>query len=185
MSLNEKYGLPGTPLHCECLTACLIMALCVMLLVPGLAMTGELSDVNPPIDAPALVLPDLSDVSRDLKDYRGQVVLVNFWATWCRPCLQEMPGIRGLQQAMTGKPFLVLAVNVEESKHRIQAFKERLGLDFVILRDGSSRTLRAWKVGIFPTSYLIDPRGRVRFAAVGPIEWDSEEAVRAVEGLLP
>jgi thiol-disulfide isomerase/thioredoxin len=156
-----------------------------MLLITGLAGAGELSEVAPPIEAPALALPDLEGVPHHLDDYRGRVVLVNFWATWCLPCLREMPGIKRLQEVMAGRPFQVLAVNVEESERRIRGFKERLDLDFVMLRDGSGRAFRTWKVRVFPTSYLIDPQGRIRFAAVGPIEWDSEEAVQAVEGLLP
>lgn len=149
------------------------------------AMAGELSEVNPPIDAPPLALEDLEGNRHDLDGYRGRVVLVNFWATWCLPCLREMPGIMRLEEAMAGRPFAVLAVNVEESPRRIRSFKERLDLDFVILRDASARAFRAWKVRVFPTSYLIDPQGKIRYAAVGPIEWDSEEAVQAVEGLLP
>ena len=159
--------------------------LCTLLLAVLPAQAGELSEVSPPIDAPPLSLEDLEGKRHDLGDYRGRVVLVNFWATWCLPCLREMPGIMHLGETLSGRPFQVLAINVEESERRIRSFKERLDLDFVILRDSSARAFHTWKVHVFPTSYLIDPQGRIRFAAVGPIEWDSEEAVQAVEGLLP
>lgn len=133
---------------------------------------------------PALDLADLAGKPHTLADYRGRVVLVNFWATWCEPCLDEMPSIRKLQQQLAGEPFTVLAVNYGESAARIESFLPRVGVDFPVLLDRGQKVARAWRVRILPASFLVGPDGRLHYHVIGEIDWTSDEAVAAVRGLM-
>jgi thiol-disulfide isomerase/thioredoxin len=134
---------------------------------------------------PPLALRDLAGTTRTLADYRGRVVLVNFWATWCEPCLEEMPSLQRLKTRLAGQPFTLLAVNYGESPAKVQAFLERVPVDFPVLLDRDQQAARAWRVRILPVSYLVGPDGRVQASAIGELDWASAEAVQAVRDLLP
>ncbi|HFD81370.1 MAG TPA: TlpA family protein disulfide reductase [Gammaproteobacteria bacterium] len=140
--------------------------------------------VSPPQQAPALVLQDLGGQRHDLAELRGQVVLVNFWASWCRPCLAEMPSIQRLSERLRGRPFRVLAVDVGEGRATVWRFVRLLGLEFPVLLDEEGERARAWGVKVYPGSFLIDTSGRIRWRARGALEWDQAEVVRRVEELL-
>ena len=134
---------------------------------------------------PALELTALSGGSHRLADYRGKVVLINFWATWCTPCREEMPSIGELKKKLAGRPFVVLAVNVDEPESRVGKFLEQLPLDFPVLMDPGKRVTSNWKVRILPTSFLIARDGRVRYAVTCELDWANEHVVRLVSELLP
>jgi thiol-disulfide isomerase/thioredoxin len=162
-----------------------LLTLALALLANGLATAGELTELPRPIPAPALELEDLAGRVHRLEDYRGQVVLVNFWATWCPPCVAELPGMRRLAERMAERPFALLAVNAGEGKGRIYKFLGVIGrVEFPVLLDGSRRAYDRWEVQVLPTSYLVDPQGSVRYRVVGAAEWDGSEALEAIEGLL-
>jgi thiol-disulfide isomerase/thioredoxin len=111
-------------------------------------------------------------------------VLVNFWATWCEPCLDEMPSMQKLKERLTGQPFAVLAVNYGESEAKVQGFLTRLPVDFRILLDPDRQAATAWRVRLLPQSFVVDRDGRVRYSALGELDWTGAEAVRAVRALL-
>ena len=134
---------------------------------------------------PALALKDLQGATHSLADYRGKVVLINFWATWCLPCRDEMPSMRRLKEKLAGRPFEVLAVNLAESEHKVHDFLRRVPLDFTILLDRNSEAKRDWKVKVLPTSFVIAPDGAIRYSVVGEIDWDEENAARALVRLVP
>lgn len=133
----------------------------------------------------ALQLKDIAGRMHNLGDYRGQVVLVNFWATWCPPCRAEMPSMWKLQNAFRGKPFRILAVNMAETDAEVNTFlPDRMKQDFVVLMDRDGAALKNWKVFAFPTSFIIDKRGRVRYGLFGATEWDSKENQKLIETLI-
>jgi thiol-disulfide isomerase/thioredoxin len=134
---------------------------------------------------PPLELKDLAGEVHTLARYRGRVVLVNFWATWCEPCREEMPSMQRLQERLAGQPFTVLAVNYGESAARIQAFLERVPLRFPVLLDRNQEASRAWRVRFLPVSFLVGPDGAIRHHVVGELDWASAAAVDAVRALLP
>ena len=136
-------------------------------------------------ETPALALKDLSGRTHTLGEYRGKVVLINFWATWCEPCRDEMPSMRVLRDRLAGRPFDVLAVNYGEAASRVRDFLQRERLDLSALLDPNRDTARAWRVRVLPGSFLVDGDGRVRYSVIGELDWASEEAVRTVRGLLP
>jgi thiol-disulfide isomerase/thioredoxin len=134
---------------------------------------------------PPLALRDPAGTTRTLADHHGQVVLVNFWATWCEPCLEEMPSLQRLKTRLAGQPFTILAVNYGESPAKIQQFLQRVPVDFPVLLDRDQQAARAWRVRILPASYLVGRDGRVRASVIGELDWASAEAVQAVRHLLP
>jgi len=135
--------------------------------------------------APALALQDLDGRLHRLEDYRGKVVLINFWATWCEPCREEMPSMNRLRAALAGQPFAVLAVNLAESEPRIRRFLEQVPLEFPVLLDRDSGTARAWRARLLPMSFLVGPDGRLRYSVVGEIDWTQESVRKAIRDLLP
>ena len=127
---------------------------------------------------PPLALDDMQGKSHDLAEYRGKVVLVNFWATWCVPCREEMPSIDRLRSSLKGQPFEVLAVNMAEPLSRIEKFASQMPLGFPLLRDRDGAVGKAWKAKLLPASFLIGRDGRIRYVAYGELDWSSD-AVRA------
>ena len=134
---------------------------------------------------PALVLQDLEGRTHRLADYRGRVVVINFWATWCAPCRDEMPSIQSLKNRMAGRPFTVLAVNLDEPESRIRKFLSEVKLDFSVLLDPEKKSARAWGARILPSSFVVGPDGRIRYTLVGEINWDNEHVVSRLSELLP
>jgi cytochrome c biogenesis protein CcmG, thiol:disulfide interchange protein DsbE len=134
---------------------------------------------------PALTLKDLNGRTHSLADYRGKVILVNFWATWCEPCRDEMPSMLRLRERLGTAPFDVLAVNYGESASRVSEFLARERLALTALLDPNQDAARAWRVRVLPGSFLIGVDGRVRFGVIGEIDWASDEAEKTVRALLP
>ena len=134
---------------------------------------------------PLLVLKDLNGKTHDLKQYRGKVVLINFWATWCPPCRAEMPSMQRLKNKRAGKPFVILAVDMGETEAEVKAFLPQVKTDFPVLMDKDGRALKAWKVFAFPTSYLVDAQGKIRYGLYGASEWDAPDKVAKITQLLP
>ncbi|HEV8095631.1 MAG TPA: TlpA disulfide reductase family protein [Burkholderiales bacterium] len=134
---------------------------------------------------PALVLEDLDGRLHRLESYRGKVVLINFWATWCEPCREEMPSIDRLQRSMNGRPFVVLAVNLAEPHSRIRTYLEKTPVGFTVLMDRDTSVAKAWKARILPATYVVGPDGRIRYSYVGELDWSQEKVRRAIAALLP
>jgi thiol-disulfide isomerase/thioredoxin len=133
---------------------------------------------------PPLVLQDLHGRTHRLADYRGKVVLVNFWATWCEPCREEMPSIERLRQSLAGKPFEVLAVNIGEPLGRIERFLEKMPLGFPMLLDRDTGAAKAWKARVVPATFLVGSDGRIRYVHYGELDWTSEPVRKRVAELL-
>jgi len=112
-------------------------------------------------------------------------VLVNFWATWCGPCVQEMPSIQRLKEKLAGRPFAVLAVNLDEPESRIRNFLAKVAVDFPILLDPERKTSRAWNARILPATYIVGPDGKIRYSVIGELEWDHELVAARISELLP
>jgi peroxiredoxin len=133
---------------------------------------------------PPFALEDLAGRTHRLADYRGKVVLVNFWATWCEPCRDEMPSLARLQAALADRPFTVLAVNLDEPVSRVRKFLARTPLNFPVLLDRDAVVAKAWRARILPATYLVGRDGRIRQVHFGELDWSSGAGRRAVEALL-
>jgi thiol-disulfide isomerase/thioredoxin len=126
---------------------------------------------------PPLDLPDLDGRRWTLASQRGRVVLVNFWATWCEPCRAEMPSLQALAERM-GDKLAVVGVNYQEGEPRVRGFVERMSLRFPIVLDRDGEAAKAWTRRIFPTTVLVDPRGRAHTVVVGEIDWMGTDAAK-------
>jgi thiol-disulfide isomerase/thioredoxin len=134
---------------------------------------------------PPLELKDLAGNTHTLAQYLGRVVLINFWATWCPPCRDEMPSIQRLRDRLDGRPFVVLGVNYGESAARISSFLGQVPVDFPTLRDPRHEAVEAWRVRTLPATFLIGPDGHARYSVVGEMDWAADEALAVVRALLP
>lgn len=174
-----------------------------------LAMLGWVgcNDKEPPVGysvspkvaevAPDFSLTGLDGKSHRLSDFKGQVVFLNFWATWCAPCVLEMPSIERLYQSLKDKGLTVITINTDDSssEEKVKKFVDTYGLNFKILRDPNFSVLDSYRVSGFPETFLIDREGKflsfkdpktdsdlVRIISDRP--WDSAKYLKELEKLL-
>lgn len=119
-----------------------------------------------------------------LRKLRGQVVFLNFWATWCLPCREEMPAMERLQQKLEGRPFRILAVNIQEPHLLVKKFVEDLGLTFTVLMDSKGKISQDYRAVNLPVTYIINKKGYIIGRAIGPRVWDSPAALHLFEEML-
>jgi thiol-disulfide isomerase/thioredoxin len=151
------------------------------------AAAADLSKLKPWTgDAPPpLSLSDLNGKKHDLSDYRGKVVVLNFWATWCGPCVKEMPAFEKLADRLSNEPFALLAVNFGEKADRIEPFLKKIGVDIPVLLDPDMGTSKAWVKSGLPTTYIIDADQNIRYQVLGVMEWDAPQVEARIRKLLP
>lgn len=131
-------------------------------------------------------LPDETGKLRSLDSLHGKVVLLNFWATWCPPCVEEMPSMEQLARRLAGKDFALVAVSVDDSWELIRDFFARRPTKsaLMVLRDASRQIPHRYGTEKFPESYLIDRDGNIRYQFIDKRDWSSESAVQCIESLL-
>ena len=134
---------------------------------------------------PQLALKDLAGHPLTLADLKGKVVLVNFWATWCAPCIEEMPSMQKLRDKIGLAGFEVLAVNYQEGQARINDFLKKRPLKLTIVRDADGAAKTAWGVKVFPSSFIVDTDGRIRYTVIGDVDWTSSKVESQIRELLP
>ncbi len=133
---------------------------------------------------PNLELAALDGSRWSLSRQRGQAVLLNFWATWCEPCREEMPSLQRVARRLADRGLRVVAVNYKEAAPAIQRFLQAQGLDLPVLRDADGEAARQWTPRIFPSTVFIDRQGRPSGVLVGAIDWESEAARARIDTLL-
>ncbi len=153
--------------------------------LPALAVRpGEgLTEVPGHPAAPGFRLPDLDGREHRLADYRGKVVVVNFWATWCPPCRAEMPSMERAWQRMKDRDMVMIAINMGEDEDTVFRFTADYPVTFPLLLDPATDTAGPWGVRGLPTTYVVDPEGRIVYRAIGGREWDDPELLRQLEAL--
>jgi peroxiredoxin len=156
----------------------------LLLLSSAFAAQAGLHETDELMDAPQLELADDDGKVHRLESYRGRVLVVNFWASWCTPCVRELPSLNRLRKEFADQPFEILGVNVAEPPNRLKRFFKRQPIDFPVLYDRESEAFYAWEVKGLPTSFVIDRDGKVRYLVKGAIEWDSEETIDIIGSLL-
>lgn len=128
-------------------------------------------------------LPRLEGGDASLSDYEGSVVLLNFWATWCPPCREELPSMVRLQERLGEENFTILAVSLREERELVSSFLEENGFDLPVLLDTTGAVGTQYGVRGIPTSYVVDSDGRVLGMLVGAREWDDPEVVELMQHL--
>jgi len=132
-----------------------------------------------------LSLRDVAGNARSLEDYAGRVVLVNFWASWCPPCVREFPSFEALSRSLDGRPFDILAVNVAEGLGAVRRFTRLQEAGLTLLHDSEGVEARAWQAEFYPTTYIIGPDGRLEYLVVGEADWTSLPYRDRIERLMP
>ena len=138
-----------------------------------LAENNSIKPVKNIFPAPLFELINLDDQKVRLKDYRGKVVALNFWASWCPPCRKELPSMQHTYEAFKSKGFVILAVNVGEDWDTVAPFLGNFSLKFPILFDSQSKIIDQWKVLGLPSTFLIDKKGNVTHRINGGRDWDN------------
>ncbi len=165
--------------------ALLLAALAGPCLLSVRATAGaELKPWSGPPEPPPVDLPRPDGAPMSLRELRGKVVLVNFWATWCEPCVAEMPSLQRLRDQLGVESFEVLGVNYQEGPARINAFVQETRVTFPIVRDTDGAVARAWGARVFPSTYVLDRAGQIRYVLVGEADWTSPMLVSTIRSLL-
>ena len=153
------------------------MSRTVLALVFLLILAGCYGGTRPPRignPAPEFTLQD-SDHKVSLGDYRGKIVLLNFWATWCPPCIAEMPSLIELQKRLKDKDVVILGVSIDEDEAAYHKFLKNYGVNFVTVMDKDRKTPTLYGTFGWPETYVIDRQGVVRRKFIGAAEWTSPE----------
>ena len=131
-----------------------------------------------------LKLPKYTGGSVSLAELKGQVVLLNFWASWCPPCLHEMPSMTRLKAQLSGQNFEILAVNLAEQVEDFEPFLTANPVNFPVLVDPQGQAIKDWRIMAYPTTYLIDKQGQIRYALFGGTEWDQPHHIERIQQIL-
>jgi peroxiredoxin len=135
--------------------------------------------------APEFRLPALDGRQVSLADLRGKVVMVHFWATWCPPCVEELPTLAKLNQDLTGTDFEMLTVSVDEGgSAAVTAFLQKYRLNVPVLLDPGRSIANLYGTYKFPETYIVDREGIVRYKVIGPRDWRGPNAVQTVRGMI-
>lgn len=161
--------------------------ICALLLLSALTLlvTAGCKRALPPAEgkeAPDFTLQDLSGNKVALSSLRGKVVLLNFWATWCPPCREEIPSMVRLNQAMQGKPFQMLAVSIDQGgKEAVEAFFKKSGVTLPALLDPDGKISKEYGTTGVPETFLIDKKGIIVKKVIGAMDWSNEGVVSALD----
>lgn len=118
-----------------------------------------------------------SDHSVSLNQYRGQIVLVNFWATWCPPCVEELPSLMTLQERMKGRGLVVVGVSIDVDGDAYHRFLKLHNINFVTVRDPEQKVASIYGTSGWPETYIIDRQGVLRRKFVGPVDWNAPDVI--------
>jgi peroxiredoxin len=165
-----------------------LKAITLLSLVMGLmgsvwAGSNVLHPVKGQPQAADFTLKDIDDNVHRLSDYRGKVVIVNFWATWCPPCRFELPSMEKLWQVIQKEDVVMLAINIGEDADTIFTFTSDYPVTFPLLMDRDSAVIKQYPVLGIPTSFVIDSNGRIIYRAVGTREWDDKTIIQQILAL--
>jgi peroxiredoxin len=160
----------------------LIQTLCVLLLSAGFAV--QATEMQTGALAPAFTLKTLNDRNLSLREYRGRVVMINFWATWCGPCRQEMPALNALYEKYRDAGFVLFGINVDADPANAARMVDRLKVTYPILFDRDKKASSLYQVNAMPMTILIDRDGKIRHVQKGYHPGYEDKYREQVRGLL-
>jgi len=158
---------PRTAQFPAAVSACLLL----------LALSGCYTGSRPPrigSNAPEFTVQD-SDRTVDLNQFHGQIIVLNFWATWCPPCVEEMPSLVEMQRHMKTKGVTVLAVSIDVDENAYRAFLKQHGVDLLTVRDPAQKTPALYGTHGWPETFIIDRNGMIRRKFIGAVDWTEPE----------
>jgi thiol-disulfide isomerase/thioredoxin len=153
---------------------------------PASANDYKFTKLSKPVQAPGFNLEDMDGNKQSLKQYEGKVVVINFWATWCPPCVHEMPSMESLYQKFKDKSFVVLGINQWEDEEKVFSFMGQIkkAPTFPILFDPDSKISAAYGVKGLPSSYIVDKQGNIVYRATGGRDFTHPAVEQLIESLL-
>lgn len=152
--------------------------------------------LNPGNDAPSIDIPGIEGQKVTLAELEGKVVLVNFWATWCTPCVAELPALQRVYDKLKDRGFVVFAVGIDDAVDSFKEFRDEYKLNFPIGMDKEGSVKSRYKLAGVPESFLVDRKGKIVMfedpqgeggpstRIIGPREWDAPNMIAAIEKLL-
>lgn len=138
----------------------------------------------PPTLPVEIRLKDMNGREVSLSDFRGKIVFLNFWATWCGPCRIEMPSMERLYTKLKGKDFVMVAIDLQEPASKVKEFFKEYKLSFISLLDSEGEVASRFGIRVIPTTFILDKQGRIIGRALGPREWDGKESIALFEHLI-
>ncbi len=133
---------------------------------------------------PPLILKDANGVQHAIRDYTGKVRIINFWATWCPPCVEEIPSLNRLREQFAAQPFELISVNYAQQADEVKDFLKQVEVAFPVLIDRNGSEAARWQVIAFPSTFVIDARGKIRYGVNAAIEWDNPEVLATIRQLI-
>jgi thiol-disulfide isomerase/thioredoxin len=140
--------------------------------------------VPPPKDPVRINLEDMNGKSISISDFKGKIVFLNFWTTWCPSCEIEMPSMEKLHQKLKNRDFAMVTVNLRESASKVKAFFKKFKLTFIALLDSTGLVGASFGIRSIPTTYILDKTGRIIGRVHGPREWNSKAVMALFENLM-
>ncbi len=134
--------------------------------------------------APDFKLADLNGTFKSLSDYQGKPVVINFWATWCPPCIAELPSLNRAQERLKESGVNFIAININEELQTINSFLRDYPINFDVLRDETSAQILNWNMTGLPTTFILDGKSRVVYQALGDREWDNDQIIEKIKALI-
>ena len=175
--MNLRYTMLNVPSRLVVLLFLAVFSLQAKQLVPS-----NLTTISPALKAPTLKLKTLDDEVIDLKNLKGKVVLVNFWATWCPPCKAEIPSLYRMYKKLKNKNVVVLGIDIGEDTGTVFSYLNNLepSPDYPVLLDTDMSTMRRWGVAGIPTTFIINKQGKIVYKAIGGRDFDSKELISKI-----
>lgn len=155
------------------------LLLCISLLI-SIAVSSIYSDRQQQFAAP-FNLADLAGTEHRLSDYQGQVLIVNFWASWCVPCREEIPAMNRANTLLKENNVQMLAINYGEDSSTVLDFLQQTPIEFTVLLDTDNRISKAWDIKVMPTTLILNSRGKIIERVLGPREWDSPAMIERIK----
>jgi len=146
-------------------------------------LDSQLKSYRGNIQPQPFALRDAKGKLFEVTSFQGRVTLINFWASWCPPCVEEIPSLNRLKQIMQGQAFQLISINYAESPQHIREFMRKVAVNFPVLVDPDGKLSGQWKVVAFPSTFVIGPDGSIHYGANAAIHWDAPEVVQKLKQL--
>ncbi len=141
---------------------------------------SELTPLDQNLDGLEFALKDMDGKTHKLSDYKGKTLIINFWASWCPPCREEMPSMERAWQKIKNNNIVMLAINVGEDEDTIFTFLGDYPVSFTILMDSTGEVTENWPIKGLPTTYIVSPEGKLVYRAIGGRQWDNKDILKQI-----
>jgi len=167
-----------------------LIIILVLLLFVGVSFGedsfSELGFIRPKIrvEAPSFTLKDLDGISRKLQEFKGKFIFLNFWATWCHPCRDEMPEMKKLWRKFKNKDFVIIAIAVDKNIQTVSKFCKTYDITFPVLLDLEGKVRKKYEVTVLPMTYIIGKDGKITGRIIGSRKWGSDTVETFINSIL-